>query len=85
MSKERIVKITLSAAVAVAILLPLPAFAGPHDKGCYACNATNGTKYYRCLKKRSDDQEKAFKQSVPGGCEGNVSYPVKAPVNGTSI
>jgi hypothetical protein len=89
MSKERIVKLTYPAAVAVVILLSLPAVAGPHDAGYYKCNADNGTTYWRYVKKRSDDQETAFKQAVTGvagignGCR-SVSYPSKEPA-GTEI
>jgi hypothetical protein len=90
MSKERIVKLTLPVAVAVTILLSLPAVAGPHDAGYYKCNAGNGTTYWRYVKKRSDAQETAFKQAVTGaagignGCR-SVSYPSSEPTGGTGI
>jgi hypothetical protein len=89
MSKERIVKLTFPAAVAVMILLCQPAVAGAHDKGYYKCNSDNGTTYWRFVKKRSDAEEKSFKRAVEGvagignGCR-SVSYPVKEP-EGTEI
>ena len=66
------------------------ALAGPHTKGCYVCKADNDdeTKYYRCVTKRSDDQETAFKQAVNAdagvGCR-KVSYPDKKPTDGKEI
>jgi hypothetical protein len=90
MTKHRIVKLTLPAAVAVTILLSVPAVAGPHDAGYYKCNADNGTTYWRYVKKRSDAQETAFKQAVVNvtgvgkGCR-SVSYPTKQPTGGTQI
>jgi hypothetical protein len=66
------------------------ALAGPHNKGYYACNANSGIKYWRFVKKRSDEQETAFKQSVTeaagigNGCR-RVSYPNKEPTEGTQI
>jgi hypothetical protein len=89
MSRHRIVKLTLPAAVAVTLLWSLPAVAGPHDAGYYKCNADNGTTYWRYVKKRSDAQETAFKQAVTmragvgKGCR-SVSYPAKQPA-GTEI
>jgi hypothetical protein len=90
MSRHRIAKLTLPAAVAVTILWSLPAVAGPHNAGYYKCNSDNGTAYWRYVKKRSDAEEKAFKQAVTNatgigkGCR-SVSYPDKQPAGGTQI
>lgn len=90
MHKMRVLTLTLSAAIVGMMLLSPPALAGPHDAGYYVCNAddTAQTKYYRYVKKRSDAQEKSFKQAVlaaaGAGCR-SVSYPKKEPTTGNEI
>jgi hypothetical protein len=85
---------TLTSAVgAVAVVTSAyfsAAMAGPHDAGYYACNADNGVKYWRYVKKRSDAEETSFKQAVTNkagigkGCR-SVSYPASEPSGGTEI
>jgi hypothetical protein len=85
-----ILTVALGTATVVTSAYSPAAFAGPHDAGYYVCNADNGVKYWRFVKKRSDAQETEFKQAVTRvagigkGCR-SVSYPTTQPTGGTEI
>lgn len=90
MRKLWMLAVAVGAAAIVTSAYSPAALAGPHDAGYYACNADNGTQYYRYVKKRSDEQETAFKQAVTNaagigkGCR-SVSYPSTQPSGATAI